>query len=280
MKFYIDFDHTLYNTNLFITDMLNATAEYIFKNGDFTTYEENFNKMFPRLDILPIEQDKASVLQALKSNFKRPEETYLKIDYNIFALIDTFAKLFNCNSSSMKENINNLLANGQKYLYNDSIPFLTKLKQAGHEIYILSHERTDLDYQNTKIQGSSILQQNLVTATIVTKISKATLNAERYNDPLLTSVTYASNNKSNHIEVDYLNGIFLDDRTKDLEALYESVYSNELPNINKIRIFRIARPNGTYSNKPFSDNKYNNGIIKVSSPIEIFHYIKLDEAAL
>lgn len=280
MKFYIDFDHTLYNTNLFITDMLDATAEYIFKNGDFTTYKANFNKMFPMLDILPIEQDKASILQVLKSNFKRPEETYLKIEYNIFALIDVFTTLFNCDNTIMRENIDKLLADGQKYLYEDSISFLRNLKEDGHEVYILSHERTDLDYQNKKIQGSGILQQNLVTATIVTKTSKATLNNENYNDPLLTSVTNAPNTESNQTEVDYLNGIFLDDRTKDLEALYESVYSKELPNINKIRVFRVARPNGTYANKPFSDDKYNNGIIKVLSPIEIFNYIQLDDTTL
>lgn len=280
MKFYIDFDHTLYNSNLLISEMLEKTAEYILDNGDFKAYPNNFETIFPGLELLPIEANKESILQALRNNFKRPEETYLGIKYNIYALIDAFAKLFSCDSTTMKEISDELLANGQKYLYEDSIIFLQKLKDNGHEVYILSHERTDLDYQNKKIQGTQILQKGLVDATIVTATSKATLNAEKYNDSKVTSVTYGIGANSNQNEVDYLNGIFLDDRPKDLESLYESAYSKELPNIKQIRVFRIARSNGTYANKPFSDEKYNNGIITVVSPTEIFKFIDIDERSL
>lgn len=275
LKFYIDFDHTLYNTNALISDMLEKTSEYILCNGNFKSYQTNFKNMFPSLEILPIEENKESILYALRSNFKRPEETYLGIEYNIYALINTFAKLFSCDTTVITKNLNKLLDDGQKYLYDDSVSFLKKLKSAGHEVYILSHERTDLDYQNKKILGAQILQNGLIDAIIVTKISKATLNVENYNNSSVTSITYAPGAKPIQNEVDYLNGIFLDDRPKDLEALYESAYSKELPNILKVRIFRIARPNGTYANKPLDEHILSNGIIKVSSPTEIFNFIDL-----
>lgn len=273
LKFYIDFDHTLYNSNSLISDMLGCISEYILSNGDFWVYPDNFKAMFPTLELLPVEKNVESIMQILRDNFKRPEETYLGIPYNIFALMETFAKLFSCDVTLLKDTIYKLLADGEKYLYDDSVSFLKQLKESGHEVYILSHERTDIEYQNKKIQGSHILQNGLVDAVIVTSISKATLNADNYNNLDVTSITYAEGKASGQNEVDYLNGIFLDDRPKDLEALFESVYRKELPNIKKIRVFRVARPNGTYANKPFSSDKYNDGIIKITSLTEIFRFI-------
>lgn len=273
MKFYIDFDHTLYNSNSLISDMLECLSEYILSNGNFEAYPDNFKAIFPALDVLTVEKNKESILQILKDNFKRPEETYLGIPYNIYALTDTFSKLFSCDVSLVKADLDKLLTDGEKYLYDDSASFLRQLKELGNEVYILSHERTDIEYQNKKILGSNILQNGLVDAIIVTSISKATLDIEKYNDSSVTSITYADGKMSTQNEVDYVHGIFLDDRPKDLEALYESVYSKELPNISSVRVFRLARPNGTYRDKPFSLDKYNDGIITVTSPTEIFRFI-------
>lgn len=293
MKFYIDFDHTLYNSNRLISSMINSLAEYILKNGKFENYPTNFNKQFPNLALLTINKDIDSVTKAIKDNFKRPEETYLGIKYNIYSLIETFSLLFECDANIITNLIDEILDKGENLLYEDTLEFLKLLKSNNNnEVYILSHEKNDMAYQTRKILATKILQKGLIDAIIVTRVSKATLNAENYNNKDITCVTFsASNNNSGNNsnntfnndtsikytsnliyqsqnEVDYEHGIFFDDRPSDLEALYESVYSKELPNIKSVRIFRVARPNGTYKDKPFSSDKYNSGIRTVISPLD------------
>jgi len=265
MKFYIDFDHTLYNTNKLISAMLNSIAEYILINGDFEHLAENFKNKYPNLEPITIEKNVESITQVLKSNFKRPEFTTLKIDYNIFALLNAFGKLFNCNCDEMKKNIDLILDNGRKYLYSDSMTFVRDLKKQGDEVYILSHDRFDLSFQNKKIQGSEIFNSDLIDGIILTKVSKASLDKVTIKNPNVTLIALTDSTKSLPDSIDYKNGIFIDDRPADLEALHDVCYKNQYPPF-KTRIYRLRRENGTYANKPGSgDPKYNYGIQSVSS---------------
>lgn len=261
MNFYIDFDHTLYNTNKFIDDLINSIANYIIENGDFKHFATNFKKIFPDLEPFKINKNIDSIKDVLKDNFKRPEETYLKIEYNIFILANNFCKLFSCDFDDLKLNINNIIENGEKYLFTDSLHFLKNLKKSCSKVYILSHEKNDLDFQAQKILGSGIFSKNYIDAIILSKISKAKLTKKALTDKENIYIASPDNIMPDYI--DYENGIFIDDRPKDLENLYFTCYGNKLPKKN--RIYRIERPNQKYTNSSFSEN------FKFGTNIKIIH---------
>ena len=273
MKIYIDFDHTLYNTNALISDMINCIANYIFVNGDFEKYPENFKKAFPNLDVIPMQRNLNSITGVLRNNFKRPKDTTLKIKYNVFALAEKFAELFSCDYEGIETKIDETLGDGQKYLYDDSVKFLRDLKEDGNEVYILSHEGNDLSFQNKKIRGAGVFRPDLLNATIVTKESKAELDNESINDPEKTSINVTSLNYARPEEVDYEHGIFIDDRPKDLEKLYSSAYKNQQPPF-RTRIYRIARENGTYS-KNALNVPYSGGVKKVENLMQISNILNV-----
>ena len=250
MNFYIDFDHTLYNTAELIEDLINVIAKYILENGDFEQFSIHFKEIFPNLEQIIIEKNLESITNVLRDNFKRPEETYLKIDYNIYALSKTFCNLFSCNNDDIKKKIDSIIENGNKYLFSDSIRFLKSLKKQGFNVYILSHEKNDLNFQNLKICGSGLFSEEFINGIILSKISKAFLDENSLNDP--SKVYIASTNKKIPEYIDYENGIFIDDRPKDLENLCKACYKNDTS--KKIRVFRIERPNQKYSNMPFSED--------------------------
>lgn len=261
MKYYIDFDHTLYNSNSLIHDMLQNTSSYILKNGDFNKYPYNFKKIFPNIELIEIEKNIDSIFSVLQANFKRPKETILQIPYNIFSFLNVFTKLFDCNYLEIENIINQIIDNGEKYLYDDSVIYLTKLKKAKNEVYILSHEGTNLNFQIKKIKGSGLIDSKYIDGIIVTKQSKANLTPEMLIDTENTIIV--SVNKQKISFIDYEKGIFIDDRPKDLERLYNSVYQKEQPPYTT-RIYRMARTNGTYSNEPLNlPNK--NGIKEIKN---------------
>ena len=45
MKIYIDFDHTLYNSNALISDMIDCIANFIVENGNFENYSRKVKKL-------------------------------------------------------------------------------------------------------------------------------------------------------------------------------------------------------------------------------------------
>lgn len=273
MKIYIDFDHTLYNSNALISDMIDCIANFIVENGNFENYSRKFKKLFPNIELIPVQRDYETIYLMLKNNFKRPKETILKIKYNIYALAQTFADLFSCNYYDIEMKINGIIENGQKYLYDDSVEFLKSMKKEGHEEFILSHEANDLNFQNKKIKGSGVFNPDLLDATIVTKESKALLNRENIMNIEKTSINTTSDKYSKPEIVDYKQGIFIDDRPKDLESLSESVYeSNKI--CSNARIFRMKRRNGTYSNKKLNV-RCKNGVKDVEGFEEVYRMIHL-----
>lgn len=257
MKYYIDFDHTLYNTNALIEDMLTTLSNFLYKNGNFENYANKFRTKYPDISLISVLKDKTSIMSFLKNNFKRPSQTILKIPYNIFSLADVCSELFSCNNTEIKKEITSILENGEKYLYEDSISFLKNLKKEPQNlVYILSHNGNDVDFQNQKIRGCKLLDSSLLDATITTTESKASLQTEDFLDAKKVSVTKISKEDSPTC-IDYEHGIFIDDRPKDLENLYNSIYKSK--EFYPIRLFRIVRTGGRYSKEPFTSNSYLEG---------------------
>lgn len=187
MNFFIDFDHTLYNTPLLTEGMLKALTLYICKDS---TYEYN------------------NIFETLKDKFKRGTNNI----YDIYKLIEYFAVKFNYNVTEATKIINDVISNGQKYLFDDSIPFLKWLKEQNHKIYILSYNENEVYFQAVKIAGSGLLK--FVDGIFPTTSIKGT------------------------IPLDFSKCIFIDDKPKDLISIYKN---------KPFKIFRIRRKNDTYS---------------------------------
>lgn len=187
MDIFIDFDHTLYNTPLLTADMLSALATYI-SNVSNTKFD--------------------NILKALQNKFKRGKNNI----YDIYELIKYFSNQYNYSVADATLIINNVIANGQKYLFNDSIPFLEWLKEHNHKVYILSYNENEVYFQAMKIAGSGLLK--FVDGIFPTTSMKGT------------------------IPLNFSKCIFIDDKPKDLISIYKN---------KPFKIFRIRRKNDTYS---------------------------------
>lgn len=134
MNYFIDFDHTLYNTPLLTRDMLSALSAYISKNCN-----QNYDE----------------VLNIVSSKFKRGKNNI----YDIYDLIAYFARTEFCyDETEATDIINKVISSGKKYLFEDSVPFLQYLKSQGHKSYILSYNETEVYFQTVKIAGSGVLK--------------------------------------------------------------------------------------------------------------------------
>ena len=168
MNYFIDFDHTLYNTPLLTEEMLSTLAKYICK-----TSGKNYDK----------------ILSTLTLKFKRGDNNI----YDIYELITYFSKIYKYDENIAQNIINNIIFNGKKFLYNDSISFLEYLKKQGNKINILSYNESKLYFQTLKIAGSDILS---------------------YADSLTTTLTLKGN-----FPLDFSKCIFIDDKPKDLLSI-------------------------------------------------------------
>ena len=132
MNFFIDFDHTLSNTPLLTNDMLKALASYISEVSN---------------------QDYNNIFETLKNKFKRGTNNI----YDIYNLIEYFASKYNYNIEDATKIVNEVISNGKKYLFPDSIPFLQYLKEQNHKVYILSYNENEVYLQTIKLAGSGLL---------------------------------------------------------------------------------------------------------------------------
>ena len=191
MNILIDFDHTLYDPDNLTKDMLDALAKYIEKKSN-----KNYNE----------------ILSNLKNKFSRGEN---KI-YDIYELIEYFSKenRYNYDVKEATKAVNDVIANGSKYVFDESIPFLKSLKKKGHKIYILSYNEKKVYYQTVKIAGSGLLEY--VDGVITTTVCKG------------------------EMPFDFSKCIFIDDKPKDLISIY-----NKKP----LGIFRIKHPRQKYSSE-------------------------------
>ena len=167
-----------------------------------------------------------SVLFEAISMFKRE-----KI-YNIYKLCEYFAEKYKIDAECMKNEINNILKNGKHFVYCDVKKFLTKLKKENNILILLTYSaKQDFDYQKLKIEGSGLTKY--------------------FDEIIITSkLKYALKN------VDYKNGIFIDDNPNDLLGIAKH---------NPIKIYRMKR----------QDNKYSKIEIENKDIIEIENFEKL-----
>lgn len=193
MNYYIDFDNTLYNTPLLTDKMLNSIVESI--------REKNTNLA------------SVALYEECKSMFNRENI------YNIYELAKYFANKYNLDATVVINNLNTIILNGSDLVFKDSIPFLKKLKEKGHKVYILSYCKDSLEYQSIKIAGSKIA--DFFDALYITSVPKYTL------------------------DLDYKNGIFIDDNPDDLLGLYSK---------NPKQVIRLRRKENKYSVKDIDND--------------------------
>lgn len=176
MNYYIDFDHTLFDTYEFTKEIIkilkkNGLDESYLKRDSNESQLFNLRKLFNNLSIetrIPLEK----FIQPLEELFERCEDL----------------------------------------VYNDSIEFLKYLKSKDHKLHILTWG--DKEFQEEKVLKSKL---------------------DNYFDEII----YAEKLKYT-LDLDYANGVFIDDSIRDLKGLY---------NAKAKQVFRIKRKNGKNSNK-------------------------------
>lgn len=206
MKYYIDFDNTLFDTPKLTEKLLTCIC------NDILTYhnELSFEELYTECVEL----------------FNREH------CYNIFELAKYFSSKYNLDAITLIRNLGSIMLDTSEFVYKDTIPFLEKLKADGHTLYLVSHAEGGLKFQSSKISGSGIC--NYFDALYITSLSKYEL------------------------DLNYKDGIFIDDNPADLLGLYSN---------HPIKVIRIRRSDNKYS----SEN-INNPEIKEFSSLADFEY--------
>lgn len=199
MNYYIDFDNTLYNTPLLTQKMLNSIVNFIKRKNNL-----NFDDLY----------------KECKSMFSKDNI------YNIYDLAIYFSNKYNLDYSIIIDNLNNIILNASDLVYNDATPFLNKIKEKKHNLYLLTYCKDSLEYQSLKVAGSRL--SDFFDALYITSIPKYNLN------------------------IDYTNGIFIDDNPEDLLGLYKK---------NPKQLIRLRRKENKYSIK----NLDNSNIQEIST---------------
>ena len=131
---------------------------------------------------------------------------------NIKELFKSLSQSKNIPLNNFLEPLEELYSKCDKFVYNDSVEFIKYLKSKNHKLYVLTWG--DREAQKEKLQASKLYD---------------------YFDEII----YAEKLKY-ELDLDYQNGIFVDDSIRDLEGLY---------NKKAKKVFRIKRPNGKNSDK-------------------------------
>lgn len=182
---YLDFDRTIYDTDSLYKDM----NEIIMKYG---------------IDLEQFEKVKRMI-------FGEP------ILFNYFKVIK-YISYHNDISLKIIEELENIINNGDKYIYNDVEKFIKNAKSNGYTINILTYG--DANFQLRKLSKLRIC--DIIDNIFIVSVYKFDL------------------------ELDYTNSIFIDDNPRDLEGLYKKKAG---------KIIRISRKNTKYS-KIKLDNNY------------------------
>lgn len=185
-KIYIDFDSTLYDTD------------------KMRKYNKDIAVMLSEQTQLSLEHAEREVEETMQSKSKR----------KVFDVCEDLEKKYAIEKDCLKKCVENLLANGEQFVFDDSLRFLTQMSQNGSEINILTYTGKAFDYQMQKLIGSGILK--FVDNVIVCSKHKGAL------------------------DLDYANGIFVDDNPMELESLSQAGVAKE-------RLFRMRRRGAGYS---------------------------------
>ena len=167
--------------------------------------------------------EKQPIIQDAKDNFNSTLD-------NIFTHAEKMGKKYNVDPVSVVNAVKKVIDNGKEIVFEDAIRFLKRLKENGHRIFILTYiPQTNQEYQLKKLMGSGITS---------------------YFDGIIITAQYKF-----LLDLDYTNGIFIDDDPRDLNGLFEK---------NPFKVIRIRKENNKRS-KIDIDNK------------EIEEYVSFDD---
>ncbi len=131
LRVYIDFDSTLYETEVIKKKMNDVIADAV------------------------LEVKKDIDKQWIFSEIKQAKENGTRA---VFDLCKLFEEKYGLEKNYIKAFFEEMLADGESILYPDSIPFLKRLAQKDCEVNILTYTGKDgFDYQMLKLIGSKIL---------------------------------------------------------------------------------------------------------------------------
>ncbi len=181
-----------------------------FIDFDNTLYETSklVELIFQKISIIISEKNKINneiILKDLKDNYNS--------SMNIFNFATNIANKYKVDGEVLIREIKKIIDNGENLVFDDVEEFLKKLKEKRHNIYLLTYiTQVNMEYQMEKITGSGLA---------------------KYFD----NIIIASNNKY-ELDINYKDGIFIDDNPKDIEGLYKQ---------KPIKVIRIRRENNKYS---------------------------------
>lgn len=186
MNYYFDLDNTLYETANLTKDMLRTISTNIVEKQDIS-YEI-------------VEKD-------VNDNFNSTND-------NILEYARKVAINYEVDEDFVIGAVKNVIANGEKYVFKDAIPFLEKLRETtANKLFLLTYvSKGNQDYQQLKILGSKLA---------------------KYFDGIFIVTEHKF-----ELDLDYTNGIFFDDSPRDLNGLYEK---------HPQRLIRIRKPNNKRS---------------------------------
>ena len=157
--------------------------------------------------------EKEPIIQDAKDNFNSTLD-------NIFRHAEKMGEKYNVDSDEVVNAVKAVIDNGREIVFEDAVRFLERLKENGHKIFILTYiPKTNQEYQLKKLMGSGIT---------------------KYFDGIIITAEYKF-----LLDLDYTNGIFIDDDPRDLNGLFDK---------NPIKVIRIRKPNNKRS-KIDLDNK-------------------------
>ena len=165
-----------------------------------------------------------TVVEKLGKEYSEIDE-YVKANFNsttdnIFTFARETGSYYGIDPDLVENNVKAVVDNGNNIVFEDAERFLARLKENGHEVHILTYiPKTNQEYQMKKLLGSGLMKY-FDTITITSKYKFL-------------------------LDMDYTQGIYIDDDPRDLNGLYEK---------NPIKVIRIRKPNNKRS-KIDIDNK-------------------------
>ena len=152
---------------------------------------------------------------------------------NIKELFKSLSETKNIPLNNFLEPLEELYSRCDQFVYDDSVEFIKYLKSKNHKLHVLTWG--EKEFQKEKLQASKLYD---------------------YFD----EIVYAEVLKY-ELDIDYTNGIFVDDSVRDLEGLY---------NKQAKQVFRIKRPNGKNSDKELNIKE----ILEFNSLKELQDYLE------
>ena len=167
------------------------------------------------------------ILNDLQKSFNSTIDNFVSFSLSL-------SSKYNIKNSEFQRVLNEyIIINGNQYVFPDALKFLKGLQDEGEKVCILTYVSNprNLQQQALKISGSGIF-------------------------PYVTEV-YNTTRYKFELEINYENGIFIDDSPRDLEGLYNAGARN---------LIRMNKPNNTKRTSK-----------KLNLPIEIPTFESFDE---